>query len=316
MAVTIKDIAQACGVDPSTVSRALRGDERVHRETKTRIVNVAAEMGYRPNLTARNLVSGKTHTIWMLVGSYDNVMERVPLQVASQLFAEEGYDLLSALHQYDLETFGRLVERLRQGVSDGAILIPGGNFTAEMLAPLLESGFPLLTIDRPVVGTSIPLVTTDNAAVSRRLVRWCWDAGCRRFALLHHRSNAVDAARLEAALDEIDRLGGDFVGAEELTGKALKGGDDGLAVLASGQEFICSFFDEMGDALAGVPLTAACYDRWLGRIDPAQRVFLAVQDFPEIARRGVALLREMIEDNRPMDGEVISIPALEIQTLT
>lgn len=58
--VGIRDVARAAGVSPTTVSHSLSGKGRLPESTRKRIAKVAAELGYRPNSSARNLVSGKT----------------------------------------------------------------------------------------------------------------------------------------------------------------------------------------------------------------------------------------------------------------
>ena len=58
MAVTTKDIAAACGISRTTVTRALSGNGSVKPETKERILAKAEEMGYAPDLIARSLVNG------------------------------------------------------------------------------------------------------------------------------------------------------------------------------------------------------------------------------------------------------------------
>ncbi len=63
MSVTIKDIARAAGVSFSTVSKALNDSPRVKQSTKSKILNIAEQMGYHPNLVARHLVSKKSNTI-------------------------------------------------------------------------------------------------------------------------------------------------------------------------------------------------------------------------------------------------------------
>jgi len=63
MAVTLKDIANACGVSYSTVSKALKNSPLVTAETTERIQQKAKEMNYIPNNSARSLVSNKSQTI-------------------------------------------------------------------------------------------------------------------------------------------------------------------------------------------------------------------------------------------------------------
>ena len=55
MSVTLKDIADRVGKSVSTVSRALGGYDDIGPETRQEIQRVAQEMGYEPNVAARNL---------------------------------------------------------------------------------------------------------------------------------------------------------------------------------------------------------------------------------------------------------------------
>ena len=65
--VTIVDIAEAAHVSPSTVSRVLRRDHRISAATTERVHRAAAELGYRPNLIAQELVTGRSMTIGVLI---------------------------------------------------------------------------------------------------------------------------------------------------------------------------------------------------------------------------------------------------------
>ena len=67
MAVTAKDVAEACGVSRITVNRALSGNENVKPETREKILKKAQEMGYVPNLIARSLVNGKSKMIGIVI---------------------------------------------------------------------------------------------------------------------------------------------------------------------------------------------------------------------------------------------------------
>ena len=53
--VSLKDIAQRCGVSTATVSKALHDQKDIGAETKNRIKKIAKEMGYFPNAAARVL---------------------------------------------------------------------------------------------------------------------------------------------------------------------------------------------------------------------------------------------------------------------
>jgi LacI family transcriptional regulator len=73
-AAVLKDVALRAGVDSSTVSRVLRGDERkpVKAETRERILQVARDLGYRPNSVARSLRTRKTEAIGLVIPDAGN----------------------------------------------------------------------------------------------------------------------------------------------------------------------------------------------------------------------------------------------------
>jgi len=67
MAVTMKDIAQELGVSVVTVSKVMREHADIGPETRQRVLAKAKELQYRPNLTARSLVTGQSHQVGIIV---------------------------------------------------------------------------------------------------------------------------------------------------------------------------------------------------------------------------------------------------------
>ena len=66
--VTSRDVARVAGVSQSTVSRVFSDVSSVKPELKERVYRAAEEIGYRPNLVARGMISGKTNVIGLVVG--------------------------------------------------------------------------------------------------------------------------------------------------------------------------------------------------------------------------------------------------------
>ena len=64
--VSLKDIAQRCGVSKATVSKALHDQKDIGAETKNRIKKIAKEMGYFPNAAARVLKTNESNNIGVL----------------------------------------------------------------------------------------------------------------------------------------------------------------------------------------------------------------------------------------------------------
>ena len=70
---SLKDIALQSGVSVRTVSRALRGEGYVRSETRDMVLEVARELGYRPNLVARALRTGRSQEVAVVAASMDEL---------------------------------------------------------------------------------------------------------------------------------------------------------------------------------------------------------------------------------------------------
>jgi LacI family transcriptional regulator len=69
---TIKDIAKVAGVSHTTVYRALNDKPRISRSTKERIISIAREFNYHPNVLAQSLVLGRTKTLGLVITTIVN----------------------------------------------------------------------------------------------------------------------------------------------------------------------------------------------------------------------------------------------------
>ncbi|HUX70375.1 MAG TPA: LacI family DNA-binding transcriptional regulator, partial [Cellulomonadaceae bacterium] len=70
--MSARDVARVAGVSVSTVSRALSRPGEVAPETLAKVLDTARGMGYRPNLAARGLITGRTGVIGLVVPDIEN----------------------------------------------------------------------------------------------------------------------------------------------------------------------------------------------------------------------------------------------------
>lgn len=91
---TIHDVAAAAGVSIATVSRALRGLDRVNPTTRARVLAAATELGYVPSSAAASLASGRTNTVGVIVPHVTRWYFANVVQGAQDLCRARGYDLL------------------------------------------------------------------------------------------------------------------------------------------------------------------------------------------------------------------------------
>jgi LacI family transcriptional regulator len=111
MTVTIKDIARAANVSFSTVSKALNGSARVKDSTRQKILQIAQQMGYHPNLMARHLVSKKSNTIGVVWPNVNRAAWSDLVTIISHKLKDRGYHALISINPINssIEMFGRLL---------------------------------------------------------------------------------------------------------------------------------------------------------------------------------------------------------------
>ncbi|GAA3406070.1 LacI family DNA-binding transcriptional regulator [Paenibacillus hodogayensis] len=97
MKVTIKDIARMAGVSHPTVSRALNDDPGVNEETRRRILQIAEELDYVPNLAARRLAERKSNCIGVIWPAIDSMLfYNLFIQIRNEA-AKKGFSVLLSL---------------------------------------------------------------------------------------------------------------------------------------------------------------------------------------------------------------------------
>ena len=95
--ISLKDIAEAAGVSTALVSFVLNGKKKEYRvgeETAQRILKIANEMNYQPNLAAKSLRSGKTKTIGLVVSDISNPFFSQLTRVLEDEATKQGYTVL------------------------------------------------------------------------------------------------------------------------------------------------------------------------------------------------------------------------------
>ena len=125
--VTLKDVAKAAGVSYQTVSKVLRGQMKVTAETQARIDTAVKQLGYRPNMAARNLRTQSSHLIgygWQQVGdsSSSPILDQFLYSAIKQAEGHD-YHLLAFLLEEDLQQATSLYRDLfARNQVDGFIL--------------------------------------------------------------------------------------------------------------------------------------------------------------------------------------------------
>ncbi|MFW5785675.1 MAG: LacI family DNA-binding transcriptional regulator [bacterium] len=184
-AATIKDIALTVGVSPRSVSAALNNSGRVSPATRERILTVAKEMNYRPNILARGLVQNRTYLLgavfpYASVSFFNEIISGIEKECSLH-----GYDLLlgnaSLIDEHEEpHALMRLVNRN----VDGILCSPDPR-AYRLFSRFVDESLPLIQVMTRVQGLDLPYVGVDNEAGGYVAARHLLDLGHERVGFLH-----------------------------------------------------------------------------------------------------------------------------------
>lgn len=175
---TIKDIAAIVGVAPSTVSRALSGSEEISDETRARVLEIAEELDYTPNLLAQNLVRARNNIIGVLILEFANSFFVPVIEAVEDVAEDLGYVTMISQSRRALEIEKRIVRRFRMVQVGGMIVTPVLQDITHLLE-MKERGTPVVVVGRDC--EQLDTITIHNRLGGRMVADHFIETGHRRF---------------------------------------------------------------------------------------------------------------------------------------
>lgn len=222
--LTIKDVARAAGVSLTTVSHSLNDRGYVDPETRAKVKRVAAELGYRPNLRAQRLRTGKANSIALLssmpfaiAGGSSRLGFMMEIAaIAAETALQQGLALILVPH---LEGARELLNELD---IDGALVVEPIAHDPQ-IARLKDRGITVVSIGAlPDADLPIPYVGLQADVTARLLLDHLLSQGARRVALLvgtQQRHSYIETERVYASFVRDHRMPSLIVKADEYGGE-------------------------------------------------------------------------------------------------
>ena len=184
--VTIFDGAKASGVSSSAVSYALNGKSGVSDETRSKVLKIAHELGWKPNGAAQALAKAKTQRIGLVL-DYDPELlsvESFMMELISGLGAElekHDYSILIRMAVGEDAKMAIIEDWVATGNVDGLLLvnIELGDPCVKLLE---EADMPVLAVADASVVSSLPSLSSADADAVRQAVQYLYDLGHRHIA--------------------------------------------------------------------------------------------------------------------------------------
>lgn len=194
--VTINEVAQLAGVSASTVSRALSGRIPVDRETKQRVMDAVKKLNYYPNVLAKGLKEGKTHTIGLIIPNIRNPIFPAVARGVEDVARKHGYTVILCNTDENIEVELDYVDKLRNRWVDGLIFATATNRSTHILK-LYQDGFPVVLMVRKM-DELLDAVLVNNFMAAYEASTLLMKRGCRKIALINgHPDINVYRERLE-----------------------------------------------------------------------------------------------------------------------
>jgi DNA-binding LacI/PurR family transcriptional regulator len=185
--IRLKDIALHAGVSVMTVSKCLRDAKDISSSTRERIKKLAAEMGYVPNVSARQLRSQCTRMFGLVISAAPNPIFARLIMAIEERAHEIGYDLLLAQSLNDPKREEACIRRLIARRVDGLFVTPVYRLrpTAPIYEEIRRSGIPTVILgQRGLFCTDFANVEVDDIAASAQVTRHLVELGHKRIAYL------------------------------------------------------------------------------------------------------------------------------------
>ena len=161
MKVTISDVAKLAGVSTATVSHTINNTRYVSGETKEKVYQAIAELGYTPDASARSFRTGKKKTIGFIVPDISNKFFATMIESVENDLSSRGYHLIIANTKEDMDREETNIRLLTAGLVDG-LLIASTMDDFQRFDQLIPAGFPVVLVDRVFDSQKYSSVSVSN----------------------------------------------------------------------------------------------------------------------------------------------------------
>jgi len=203
--VTSIQVAQLAGVSQSAVSRVFTPGASASRQTAAKVRKAADELGYRPNVLARAMVSGKSRIIGLVVAYLDNQFYPDALEKLSSALQERGYQLLIFMAGKDAANIDNVVDDMLNYQVEG-IISASVSMSSGIAERCSSVGVPIVFFNRSQDDRSRFSVTSDNYAGGFKVAEYLAGTGHKKIGYI---------AGWEQASTQIDREAGFKAGLAE-----------------------------------------------------------------------------------------------------
>jgi LacI family transcriptional regulator len=307
-----------------TVSRVINDSALVSVDTRRRVEEAIAGLGYVPSRLARGLSAKRTGTLAVIVPDVANPFFTLIVRGAEDVARRAGYRVILCDTRADLNVEREVIEEMLAHRVEGILIAPVSDRSREHLRRLPAFNVPFVLVDRTVPDIDADTVLGDSAEGSQRLVEHLISLGHRRIGLIVE-TDEVSTARDRLRGYEAALAAADLPLDPELVAQAAVdpgGGYEGMrrllaldqpptAVFTVNNLVAVGAIEAVREAGLEVPddIALVCFDdiEYASRLYP----FLTVMEQPAetFGTLSTQLLLERIDGRAPERSRVVVLPA-------
>ena len=182
---TIKEVARLAGVSVGTVSHVISGTVTVSEQLRRKVMGAIRTLDYHPNHIARSLKTSRTRTLGIVVPDITIPFFPQVIRGAEAAATTQNYYLIAVNSDNDLKRQREVLSLLRSQRVDGILLVMApGQGSITQINQIVESGIPVVCLDRLPEEISIDSVCVDDCAAADMGVSHLISMGHERIAIL------------------------------------------------------------------------------------------------------------------------------------
>jgi LacI family transcriptional regulator len=180
---TLGDVAKRAGVSMMTVSRVINNSGYISQETRQRVEQAIADLGYVPNALARSLRFKQTKTLALILTDITNPFFTTVARGVEDAASEQGFSVMFCNTDESQADEAEYLSVIVQKQVDGVLLVPAAS-APDSARFLRERNVPFVVLDRRIRGDEVDNVRGDSEQGAYDLTRHLLSLGHRRIGIL------------------------------------------------------------------------------------------------------------------------------------
>ena len=181
--ITSVEVAKLAGVSQSAVSRVFTPGASVSERKKEKVHSAAAKLGYRPNVLARSLITGRSRIIGLVVAYLDNYFYPEALELLSSALQKKGYHVLIFMSGNKEGDIADAVDEILDYQVDG-IIAASVSMSSDLAKRCTSAGVPVVLFNRTQDDDRLSAVTSDNFQGGQKVARFLLAGGHKRIGYI------------------------------------------------------------------------------------------------------------------------------------